>query len=164
MDNAMLAQAVPTAVAFADDGTLYVSHLSGAPFVPGSAKVVKVNTKDVVKTSAAGEVSDFATGLTMLTDLKAAPDGNLYATQFAVFTQQGPQPNSGAVIRIRPDGSAETVIAGLPFVTAIAFSAAGEGFVAINGVGAPGSGQVVRYDDLLERTGSPLAQMGGPQN
>lgn len=164
MDNAMLAQAVPTAAAFAADGTLYVSYLSGAPFVPGSAKVVKVSTKNVVKTSARGEVSDFATGLTMLTDLKAAPDGNLYATQFAIFGQQGPQPNSGAVIRIRPNGSAETVIAGLPFVTAIAFNTAGEGFVAINGVGAPGSGQVVRYHDLLERAGSPVAQMGAPQN
>ncbi len=144
----LLAQAVPTSAAFDADGTLYVSYLSGAPFVPGSAKVVTV--------SADGEVADFATGLTMLTDLEYAPDGNLYATQFAIFGQQGPEFNSGAVVRILPDGSHEVVIAGLPNPTAIAFDADGNGYVTINGANPPGLvpdgiGGVVYYADLVNR-------------
>jgi sugar lactone lactonase YvrE len=152
----MLAQPVPTAVAFDDAGTLYVSFLSGAPFVPGSAKVVTVSED--------GEVSDFATGLTMLTDLEYAPDGNLYATQFAIFGQQGPEFNSGAVVRILPDGSHEVVVAGLPNVTAIAFDADGNGYVAINGANPPGIvppgiGMVVKYEDLVNREAVPMEEM-----
>ncbi len=152
----LLAQPVPTAVAFDEEGTLYVSFLSGAPFVPGSAKVVTVSDD--------GEVSDFATGLTMLTDLTYAPDGNLYATQFAIFGQQGPEFNSGAVVRILPDGSHEVVVAGLPNVTAIAFDADGNGYVAINGANPPGIvppgiGAVVKYEDLVNREAIPMEEM-----
>lgn len=155
MGGELLAQAVPTAVAFDDMGTLYVSHLSGAPFVPGTAKVVTVDAE--------GNVADFATGLTMLTDLTYAPDGNLYATQFAIFGQQGPEFNSGAVIRITPEGAAEMVVGGLPNVTAIAFDAEGNGYVAINGANPPGIpdglGAVVYYEGLTEREGTPLPEM-----
>ncbi|MGL4650002.1 MAG: hypothetical protein ACRC1H_11380, partial [Caldilineaceae bacterium] len=51
----MLTDPVPTAVV-EQDGQIYVSLLSGAPFVPGSAKVVTVD--------ADGALADFATGLT----------------------------------------------------------------------------------------------------
>jgi hypothetical protein len=59
--DAMEADPVPTSIVVGEEGTLFVSLLSGFPFVPGSAKVLEV--------SAEGEVSDFATGLTMLTDV-----------------------------------------------------------------------------------------------
>lgn len=158
MGGEMLAQAVPTAPVFDDEGTLYVSYLSGAPFVPGSAKVVTVSED--------GTVADFATGLTMLTDLTFAPDGNLYATQHAIFGQQGPEFNSGAVIRIMPDGTSEMVIGGLPNVTAITFDADGNGYVAINGANPPqapdGIGAVVYYEDLVSREGMPMPEMGAP--
>lgn len=152
----LLAQAVPTGITFDDAGTLYVSYLTGAPFIPGNAKVVTVSPD--------GEVADFAPGLSMLTDLTYAPDGNLYATQFAFFTQQGPLPNSGQVIRILPDGSAETVVDGLPWVTAVAFNEAGDGYVAINGGFAPpGTGAVVLYDDLVNMAGTPYELPAPPQ-
>lgn len=157
INNELLAQAVPTAVTFDGEGTTYVSYLSGAPFVPGSAKVVTV--------SADGEVADFALGLTMLTDLKFGPDGNFYATQFGIFGPQGPEPNSGAVIRIMPDGTSEVVVAGLPAVTAIAFDAEGGAYVAINGLNPPGipvPGMVVYYADMLERDGMPMPEMAPP--
>jgi len=158
MDNQMLAQAVPTSVVFDDEGTLYVSYLSGAPFVPGTAKVVTVGED--------GTVEDFAPGLTMLTDLEYGPDGNFYATQFAIFGQTGPQPNSGAVIRILPDGTSEMVIGGLPNVTAITFDENGNGYVAINGANPPqapdGLGMVVYYEDLVSRDGMPMPEMDPP--
>ncbi|RLT35449.1 MAG: ScyD/ScyE family protein, partial [Chloroflexi bacterium] len=72
--GALESDPVPTGVAFGEDGTIYVSLLPGFPFLPGAAKVVTVDP-------ATGEVSDYATGLTMLTDLRAGPDGELYAVQ-----------------------------------------------------------------------------------
>lgn len=146
----LITDPVPTAVAFDDDGGIYVSFLSGAPFVPGSAKVVQV--------AADGEVTDFATGFTMLTDLKMGPDGNFYAVQFGMFTQDGPVFNSGSIIRITPDGTGEVLIEGLPFATAIAIDADGNGYVAINGIAIPEAGMVVYYEGLTAMEGQPITQ------
>lgn len=131
---------VPTGVAFDGEGNAYVSLLSGFPFLPGSAKVVKV--------TADGTVSDYATGLTTLTDLRMAPDGQMYAVQFAIFGEQGPTPNSGAIVRIQEGDASAVVAEGLSFPTSIDFNAAGDAFVTINGVGAPGSGAVVTLAGL----------------
>jgi len=147
----LITDPVPTAVVMEDDGTAYVSLLSGAPFVPGSAKVVQVAPD--------GEISDFATGLTMLTDLQRAPDGNLYAIQFGMFTQEGPVPNEGAVIRILEDGTSEVVIDGLPFATGLAFDAEGNGYVTINGIAIPDAGMVVYYAGLTSMEGTPIPDM-----
>ena len=110
------------------------------PFLPGSAKVVRV-TED-------GAVSDYATDLTMLTDLQAGPDGNLYAVSMGVFTEQGPTPNSGSVIRIGEGTTSEPVLTGLSFPTGLAFAANGDAYVTINGLGPPESGEVVKYSAL----------------
>ena len=142
----MVTDAVPTGVAFDADGNLYVSLLPGFPFVPGSAKVVRV-TSD-------GEVSDYATGLTMLTDLRLAPDGRLYAVSLGRFTEQGPVPNSGAVVRIEEGAGSREVLTGLSFPTSIDFNAAGDAYVTINGLAVPGTGQVVMYEGLAKRAGT----------
>jgi hypothetical protein len=143
---------VPTGVTVGDDGTAYVSFLPGFPFTPGSAKVVQV--------SPAGEISDFATGLTMITDLRAGPDGNLYAVTLAVFGEQGPTPNSGAITRISETGVTEEVLSGLSFPSSIDFSANGDAYVTLNAVGAPGSGEVRRFADLAQ---SDAVAAGEPQ-
>ena len=149
-DNAMETDPVPTGIAFDDEGTAYVSLLSGFPFLPGSTAVMQV-AED-------GTVSPYAVGLTTLTDLRMAPDGNLYAVQFAVFGEQGPTPNSGAIVRVLPDAGSEIVAAGLAFPTSIDFDAEGNGYVTINGVGAPGSGAVQKLSALTNREGTPLTQ------
>jgi len=140
---------VPTGIAFDQAGNAYVSFLSGAPFAPGSAKVAKV--------SGDGTVSEYAAGLTSLTDLRTAPDSNLYAVQFARFSEQGPQPGSGAIIRIKAGNASEVVVDGLLFPTSIDFNAAGDAYVTTNGVGAPASGQVVRFAALTSMAGTPLS-------
>jgi sugar lactone lactonase YvrE len=147
-NNAMEADPVPTAVVFDDMGDALVSLLSGFPFVPGSSKVVRV-TPD-------GVVSDYATGLTMLTDLQRGPDGELYAVEFGMFTEQGPVPNAGAVVRIHEGDASEVVVSGLPFPTSLVFDADGNAYVTINGVGAPWSGAVVRFDALTAMDGQPI--------
>jgi uncharacterized protein GlcG (DUF336 family)/sugar lactone lactonase YvrE len=132
----LLTDPVPTATLVDDDGNIYLSYLSGAPFIPGSSGV-KLITPD-------GVISDYATGLTMITDLRMGPDGFMYAVQFGMFTETGPVPNAGAVIRI--DGDSHTVVVeGLSFPTSLDFNADGDLYVTINGVGAPGSGAVVMF-------------------
>lgn len=146
--DAMEVDPVPTGIAFDADGSAYVSLLTGFPFVPGSAKVVAVD--------ADGNVSDYATGLTTLTDLRTGPDGQMYAVQFGIFGEQGPTPNSGAIVRIGEGDTSEVVVDGLSFPTSIDFDSDGNGYVTINGVGAPGSGAVMMLPGLTEREGSPL--------
>lgn len=147
-DGAVEADPVPTGVVVNEDGSAYVSLLSGAPFIPGSAKVLMV--------AADGTVSDYATGLTTLTDLTRGPDGELYAVQFGVFGEQGPDPTTGAVVRIKEGAASEVVVSGLPFPTSIAFDADGNAYVTVNGVGAPGSGAVARFDMLTSMAGEPM--------
>ncbi len=151
--DAVEADPVPTGVALDDAGNAYVALLSGAPFIPGSAKVLMITPE--------GEVSDYATGLTTLTDLTRGPDGQLYAIQFGLFSEQGPAPDSGAVVRVHEGGASEVVVGGLPFPTGIAFDADGNAYVTVNGVGAPGSGAVVRFDALTEMEGEPVPAMAG---
>lgn len=146
--GAMESDPVPTGVAFDGSGNAYVSFLPGFPFLPGSAKVVRV--------SADGQVSDYATGLTMVTDLQTGPDGNMYAVQLGQFTEQGPVPNSGAIVRVKEGDASEVVLSGLSFPTSIDFNEAGDAYVTLNGVGAPGSGEVVKFAALTAQTASAM--------
>lgn len=43
------------------------------------------------------------------------------------------------------------MISGLSFPTSVDFNAAGDAYVTINGVGAPGSGEVVMYSGVAAR-------------
>ena len=148
--GAMESDPVPTGIAFDQAGNAYVSLLPGFPFIPGSAKVVQV--------SADGQVSDYATGLTMITDLRSGPDGNMYAVQFGIFTEQGPTPNSGAIIRVMAGDASEVVVSDLSFPTSIDFADNGDAYVSINGVGAPGSGEVIKFAGLTDMAGTPITE------
>lgn len=136
------AQSVPTGVTFGADGAVYVSLLGGFPYPDGVSRVVKVVD---------GEVTDFATGLNLLTDVTLGPDGNLYAVSFGTADVDAELPyvaNSGSLVRIGADGQWGTVVDEINFPTAIAFNAAGDAYVTQNGLGAPGSGQLVKYAEL----------------
>ena len=141
--GALESDPVPTGVTFGADGRIYVSLLPGFPFLPGSAKVVVVDPLT-------GTVEDYATDLTMLTDLRTGPDGELYAVRFGIFTDEGPIANSGAVIRIGEGETSQDVITGLPFPTSVDFDINGNAYVVINGasVGVPGRGSVVRFEEV----------------
>ena len=66
------------------------------------------------------------------------------------------------MLRIKEGDASEVVVEGLSFPTSIDFNDAGDAFVTINGIGAPGSGAVVRFDGLTAMTGSPLPSAGAP--
>lgn len=144
--GALEIEPVPTGVAIDGNGDVYVSLLPGLPFLPGTAKVVRVG--------ADGVVSDHATGLTMLTDLAMGPDGRLYAVSLGEFTERGPTPNSGAVLRIGRDTTSEAVLSGLSAPTAIAFDRDGNAYVTLDGAGPPGTGRVMRYPGVARRSGA----------
>lgn len=66
---------VTTAVALGPDEALYVSELSGVPFLSGFARIHRI--------AADGSTSVYATGLTTVIDLTFGDDGTLYALQHA---------------------------------------------------------------------------------
>ncbi|MFC4453836.1 ScyD/ScyE family protein [Deinococcus sonorensis] len=134
---------VPTGVAFLKDGAAYVSLLPGFPFTPGASKVVRV--------AADGSQQDYATGLSMTTDLQTGPDGNLYAVELGQFGEQGPAPATGSIVRIRAGGVKETVLTGLDTPTAISFNARGDAFITTGGAAAPNTGKVLRWDNFTTR-------------
>lgn len=107
----------------------------------------------MVKITPDGKMSDYATGLTTLTDLKRGPDGELYAVQFGIFTEQGPDPTTGAIIRIKESDASEVVVSSLPFPTSLDFDADGNAYVTIWGIGEPGSGTLLRVNGLAGMSG-----------
>ncbi|MEM7032030.1 MAG: ScyD/ScyE family protein [Chloroflexota bacterium] len=149
----MLMDPVPTAIDF-DEEKMYISYLSGAPFIPGSAGVKVIDQ--------VGEMTDFATGFSMLTDLRIGPDGHLYGVQFAIFSDTGPDPNSGSVIRIKGADQFDVVVDGLSFPTALAFNSEGDLLVTINGVGAPGTGAILSFPQVASPSGNLLLSSSDP--
>jgi hypothetical protein len=140
---------VPTGIEFGADSTLLVGYLSGAPFPPGAAKVVSV-AQD-------GTVSDVAGGLTMVVDVAAGPDGQLYASQIS-SNFLGEMPAPGSVVRIGGDGTSEVVVDGLPLPNGIAFDANGNLLVVVNSVSIGGPTGM-----LLSCTGVTQAASGGSE-
>ena len=111
---------VPTAIV-RDGSTFYVSGLGGFPFTPGLSNIYKVNAE--------GQVSIFASGFTMLTDLEMTQNRELLALQFANFTPPpGPnvgfQPMTGRII----DSKGNTLLGGLMFPTSLVRGAGGNSF------------------------------------
>ncbi|NYG05667.1 hypothetical protein BJ986_000154 [Phycicoccus badiiscoriae] len=97
--------AVPTCVAKAPDGSLYVGELLGGDFAPGHARVWRiVNGVATVKW----------TGFTGIQGCGFDEHGNFYATEFQMNGMFGPDP-SGAVIKVTPRGHRTTLGAGSLF-------------------------------------------------
>ena len=123
--------AVPTSVAEGPDEAFYVSQLTGFPFVPGAAKIWRVEDEDP-------EV--YAEGLTNVTDL-AFDDEDLYAVQ---ISDTGILSGLvGSLVKVDPDdGDHETVVSGLfaPYGVAIRD---GHAYVTTCAV-CPGGGEVIK--------------------
>jgi hypothetical protein len=97
-------QPVPTSVAVGEDGSIYISQLTGFPFPTGGSKIWRIP-------AGGGTPEEFASGLTLVTDLAFGADGSLYVVEIASATFIGP-PTPGALIRIKPDGTKDELAAG----------------------------------------------------
>jgi len=131
------AEAVPTEVVMGPDGALYVSLLTGAPFVNGLAKVYRVvpgQTPTVFQ-------SNFRT----IIDIAFGPDGSLYVLEHSATAPGFAAP--GKITRITPDNVRHVINTGTTLVrpTAIVVDDAGAIYVSNKGAGfAAGAGEVLK--------------------
>jgi sugar lactone lactonase YvrE len=127
---------VPTTVAVAPDGSLYVSFLTAFPFDIGGSRIEHW--------SASGELIETFEGLSLVTDVLVGDDGTVYAVEFATdFGDQGYEPDSGAVVTVSAAGITP-LAEGLNYPYGLAMSPDGTLVVSINSAFVePGSGAVV---------------------
>jgi hypothetical protein len=127
---------VPTSVAAAPDGQLYVGQLTGFPFTPGAASLWRVP-------AAGGTPVQVATGFTMIIDLAIGTDGSAYVLEHDIDGLLAPG-RDGRLTRVMPDGT-RTVIAsaGLTWPGGVAIGTDGALYVTRNS-SLPLLGDVVR--------------------
>ena len=126
------AQPVPTEVSRGPDGALYVSLLTGVPFLPGAAGIYRVVPGQAPE--------EYAGGLTAITDFDWGPDGSLYLVEYATAPFLG---GPGALIRIAPDGARTTITTDLFHPTGVLAAPDGAVYVSNNG-NLAGVGEVLR--------------------
>lgn len=124
--------AVPTAVARGPDGALYVSTLTGAPFLPGAAAIYRVVPGQSPQL--------YAGGFTQITDFAWAPDGSLYVVQHASAPFFG---GPGALIHVAPDGTRTVLTTALQNATGVLVGREGAVYVS-HKVHAVGAGEVLK--------------------
>ena len=120
----------------AADGSLWISFL-GQHIAPGAGRVDHIASDNTL-------IATY-TGLTAVTDVLVADDGSVYAVQMAtIFGEQGPDFESGNVIRLEADNTTTPVMEGLYTPYALAQSPDGMIVVSTHSVfGAPNSGTVM---------------------
>jgi plastocyanin/sugar lactone lactonase YvrE len=139
---------VPTGIALAPDGGVYVGFLTAFPYSDGAAKVVKV--------TADGQVTDVWTGLTAIVALAVAPDGTLYALEMTTDNPTAPpyyRHSAGRVVRQTGPSSLQEVVVGLDLPIAMSTGEDGGMYVALpalNEEGRPGG--IIRID--VDATGN----------
>jgi hypothetical protein len=147
---------VPTGIAPAPDGGVYVGNLTAFPFLDGMAKVVHVAPD--------GTVTDHWTGLTAVVALAVGEDGALYALEMVTGSiDEDPfiLPETGRVVRMTGLDTLEVVAEGLTFPIAFDFGPDGALYIAAPALGAtPGTATIARLDLAGDGGGmaSPVAE------
>jgi len=131
---------VPTDLIPAPGGGVFAGELTGGPFPPGGSTILKINDD--------GSIDDVATGLTMVTGLAMAPNGQIFAVQLSEnFLAQPPAP--GSVVKIGAFNQPYPVLTGLPIPNDIAFDSQGNLYVVVmttSPAGSPPSGAILKCD------------------
>jgi len=129
-------QAVPTDVVVGPDGALYISELTGFPFVKGAASIYRI---------APGhhKAKVYASGLTNVTSIAFGKDGKLYAVQIAnKGLLNGP---TGSLWRVQSDksGKKNRNLTG-PLFAPYGVAIKGHNAYVSMGAVAPGAGAVIK--------------------
>ena len=127
------ADPVPTEVVRGPDGALYVSQLTGVPFLAGAASVWKI--------AAGAAPAIYRPGFKTITDIDWAPDGSLYVLQYATGATffSGP----GVLLRVRPNVAPQEIATGLVNPTGVLVGPDGAVYVSNRGTSV-GGGEVLR--------------------
>jgi DNA-binding beta-propeller fold protein YncE len=137
---------VPTAVAVGPDGNFFVGFLTGDPFAPGAAKVLKITLAEE-----RSEPTLVADNLTQVTGLAFDADGSLYIAQLSdasileLEVCQTTPPVNGSIIKVDQDGQKE-VIGQFPYPNDIAVDKnTGAVYVVVNSIlpASIGGGSIV---------------------
>src|SRR5215212_7332216 len=148
---------VPTGIALAPEGGVYIGYLTAFAFVDGTSRVDHVAPD--------GTVTTVWSGLSMVTGIAVAPDGTLYAAEMATgdpaSMEEPPfQPFTGRVVRQTGSDALEEVATGILFPVHLECGPEGGLNVALPEVGANnGEGVILRLDPA---TGSAIQMPAGP--
>jgi hypothetical protein len=136
-------QSVPTTIAIGPDGAYYIGQLTGFPFPPGAANVYRFDP-------ATSSLTVAHTGFTNIVDLTFDNDGNLFVLQLTT-NGLGPNPGSGALLKINAVDNARSLIAstGLVFPGSVLAGPDGSLYVS-NRTNVPAGGQVLRLTPVPE--------------
>jgi len=118
-------------------GPFFVSTFGAFPFAPADGRVIQVGQS--------GGATEIARGVSMLTDIEAAPSGQLYVLQFDEQpSAPGPIPFAlftGKVLKLNDDGSMTPLVTDFNFATSMVFD--GDTlYVVNNGVSLLAPGEV----------------------
>lgn len=136
---------VPSTVTEGPNGNVFVPFITGGPFPPGMAPVYEY-APDGTKT-------DFATGLTMASDIAFSSDGTAYVCIMSSNLLAG---GAGQIVRIGADGSKTVVLDGLMAPNGIDFDSEDNLFLTHKANGFPGEGELVRFSGVTAVAGSPF--------
>jgi hypothetical protein len=131
------AEAVPTEVVRGPDGALYVSLLTGAPFVNGLAKVYRVVP------GAAPTV--FQSNFRTIIDIAFGPDGSLYVLEHSAAAPGFAAP--GRITRITPDNVRHVINTGTTLTRPTSILVDDDGAIYVSNKGAAfaaGAGEVLK--------------------
>jgi len=134
---------VPTGLAVAPQGGVYVGFLTPVPFPDGASSVIHVAPD--------GTVTEVWTGLTAVTGVAVGPDGTLYASEMTTGNLEEPpfvMPGSGRIVHQTGPDSSENVATGLMFPIGLAFGADGGLYVSMPAAGADSGGGTISRIDL----------------
>ena len=147
-------QPVPTAVEIVPPANptgpdqIYVGQLTGFPFPPGGANIYKVNGN----TDLHHNLDVAYSGLTNVVDTAIAPDGTVYALEFASDGLLNGDPRA-ALIQIRPDGTRKAILNSedLTVPGGVAVGPDGNVYVSNCSLCGLGQGTVIKVDPRVAR-------------
>jgi DNA-binding beta-propeller fold protein YncE len=139
-----------TGLAFDPTGRLHVALLGELPLAPGNGAIYRAD--------ADGKLSPVVADLNLPIDVGFDAAGQMYALEFGDggTPTQPYMPGSGRLLRLRPPDPPLVILDQLNYPTAMAFSATGDLYIALNGAfSEPTTGSILKV--ACRRLGRPEA-------